>query len=77
LPFIAEWYSSRLPVTAPDIRSYLTRNLDFSLDVDNQRGLQRFFELAGKLGLIDRIQPLRFADIPKLQCRGQEDAGSV
>ena len=77
LPFIAEWYSSRLPVTAPDIRSYLTRNLDFSLDVDNRRGLERFFDLAEKLGLIERVQPLRFARIPSLHCQGQEDAGSA
>lgn len=60
LPFIAEWYSSRLPVSAPDIRSYLTRNLDFSLDRENQLGLERFYELAGKLGLIDQIKPVKF-----------------
>lgn len=60
VPFIAEWYSTRLPVSAPDIRSYLTRNLDFSLDQENLQGLERFYGLAEKLGLIDQVRPLRF-----------------
>jgi chorismate dehydratase len=62
VPRIAEWYASRLPVSAEEIRSYLTKNLDFSLDVANLEGLNRFYDLAFKCRLIKSIKPLRFAD---------------
>jgi chorismate dehydratase len=61
IPLIAEWYASRLPVSAGEIRSYLTTNLDFSLGAGNLEGLERFYDLAVKHRLIDRVRPLRFA----------------
>lgn len=60
---IARIYSGRLAVPAAEIRDYL-HTLNYSLDDSNLRGLQTFFELAAKLGLIPAAQPLRFYEQP-------------
>jgi len=62
IPLIAEWYSSRLPVSAPDIRRYLTSNLDYSLDDENRKGLTLFYDLAHRLDLIPHCDPIRIAN---------------
>ena len=64
IPFISEWYASRLPISSREIRQYLTGNLNFNLDELNLRGLSRFYELAGKLGLIEEIRPIEFLTMP-------------
>lgn len=62
IPFIAEWYSSRLPLPAPEIRRYLTTNLDYRLDDRCLQGLDRFYALARKCGILDQVAPLQFLD---------------
>jgi chorismate dehydratase len=62
VPFIAEWYSSRLPLSAPEIRRYLTSNLEYRLDATCLRGLETFFELARKHRLIGTVRPLRLLE---------------
>jgi predicted solute-binding protein len=43
------------------LESYLRNNIDFSLDVDNRRGLELYFEHAAKLGLIAKANPIECA----------------
>jgi chorismate dehydratase len=43
------------------MESYLRRNIDFSLDPENRRGLELCFEYAAKLGLIPQANPIEWA----------------
>jgi hypothetical protein len=43
------------------LESYLRHNIDFSLDAENRRGLELYFEHAAKLGLIAQAKPLEWA----------------
>ena len=67
IPFISEWYASRLPISSREIRRYLTGNLNFELDQENLRGLERYYELAAKLGLIEAARPLEFVPVPSAE----------
>jgi chorismate dehydratase len=49
----------RLPAAA--LAAYLRRNIDYSLDEDNRRGLQHFFARATALGLIEVNRPIAWA----------------
>ena len=48
-----------LPQTA--LESYLRHNIDFSLDEENRRGLERYFHEAEKLGLIPQDKKIAWA----------------
>jgi chorismate dehydratase len=50
-----------LPVRA--LESYLRQNIDFSLDAENRRGLELYFERAARLGLIPQAKPIEWAHI--------------
>lgn len=43
------------------LESYLRENIDFSLDAENRRGLELYFEHAARLGLIVKAEALRWA----------------
>jgi chorismate dehydratase len=43
------------------MESYLRRNIDFSLDLENRRGLELYFEYATKLGLIPQAKSMEWA----------------
>lgn len=43
------------------LESYLRDNIDFSLDRENRRGLELYFENAAKLGLISEAKPIDWA----------------
>ena len=45
------------------LESYLRDNIDFSLDAENRRGLELYFEHAAKLGLIPEAKPIRWAAV--------------
>ncbi len=47
-----------LELPQPTLESYLRQNIDFSLDADNRRGLELYFEYAAKLGLIPESKPI-------------------
>jgi chorismate dehydratase len=47
-------------LSAEEIRDYLTRNIAFQLDEDMMKGLQLYFDLARKYGLIEEVRPLEF-----------------
>jgi chorismate dehydratase len=43
------------------LESYLRHNIDFSLDHENRRGLELYFQHSAKLGLISEAKPLEWA----------------
>ncbi len=57
---IASVYSKKLVVEAGEIREYILENLNYSLDQDNLRGLQTFFDTAAELGLTASSRSLQF-----------------
>ena len=57
---IAQSESERTGLSVSLIRTYLTKNIDFSLGRDNLQGLQQFYSLAQELGLTNGTKPLEF-----------------
>lgn len=53
-------YESEIPLARTDFRSYLTENISYSIDDSMQKGLQLYFELSAKNGLIGNLKPLKF-----------------
>jgi chorismate dehydratase len=43
------------------LESYLRRNIDYSLDPENRRGLELYFEYAAKFGLIPQARAIEWA----------------
>ena len=52
--------SRQLRIPAEQIRSYLTRCIDYSLDEENLDGLLHFYRLAREMKLIAEPKPLQF-----------------
>lgn len=52
IPQISEVAAFELKLPAAAMASYLRENIDYSLDAENQRGLEHFFSRAAALGLI-------------------------
>jgi chorismate dehydratase len=61
IPEIAAEASRELNLPADKIIGYLTENIDYTLDQENRRGLQRYFDLAAELALISEAKPLQIA----------------
>ena len=55
---IVDAYKVRIPNV--DLYRYLTENIVYRIDNSMQRGLELYFELAHKHGLIERVKPLRY-----------------
>ena len=53
-------YEGKIPLPIEELRKYLTENIVFHVDDSMKRGLQLYFELAEKHGLIETVKPLRF-----------------
>lgn len=54
---IIDAYKDKIPM---DLRRYLTENIVYRIDEQMQRGLQLYYELAHKHGLIEQVKPLRY-----------------
>lgn len=52
-------YEPRLGLARSELREYLTENICFQLDEEMRAGLELYFALAHKHGLIETIRPLR------------------
>lgn len=52
-------YEKKIPLPVAELRKYLTENIVFRVDGSMSRGLQLYFELAAKHGLIKAVKPLR------------------
>jgi chorismate dehydratase len=61
LPDICDAASRDLSLPAVPLKRYLCENIDFSLDAENQRGLELFYRYAAKLGLIAEAKGLEIA----------------
>jgi chorismate dehydratase len=69
VPEISTEASGELNLPVEKIRRYLTENIDYTLDRENLRGLQRYYELSAELGLIKEAKPFQitsFEQTPEL-----------
>jgi chorismate dehydratase len=57
---IVEHYQHEIPLPVEELRGYLTDNIAFTVDDSMRDGLQLYFELAHKHGLIESVKPLVF-----------------
>lgn len=57
---IISQYENEVPLPHEEIRRYLTDNITFDVDESLEQGMQLYFELARKHGLIDKNKPLQF-----------------
>ena len=62
---IAVSWAQRLPLSKPDIRSYLTENIHYYLDSECVAGLRLFYQYAQECGALPKAQPLYFLDAVK------------
>jgi chorismate dehydratase len=62
LPEICAESSRDLNLPAEKLLRYLTENIDYTLDEENLRGLQRYYDLAAELGLIPEARPVQVAN---------------
>jgi len=51
-----------MKLPAVQLQRYLAENIDYSLDEENLRGLQRYYEMASELGLIGTVKPIELAE---------------
>jgi len=57
---IAREWSRRIELNEKKIVSYLTRNVDYSLDRDNLQALELFFQYCAEIGLIPAVPRIEF-----------------
>ncbi|HEV8591095.1 MAG TPA: MqnA/MqnD/SBP family protein, partial [Pyrinomonadaceae bacterium] len=57
---IATNYQTEIPIGRENLVTYLSENISYSIDDSMQKGLELYFELAQKNGLIDKNKPLEF-----------------
>jgi predicted solute-binding protein len=62
IPEISFDAARELELPAPALEAYLRRNIDFSLDQENLRGLNSYYECAARLGLIPPAKPVEWAE---------------
>ncbi len=55
--------SLELELQAQAIETYLRRNIDFSLDSENRRGLDLYYQYAARLGLIPGAKPIEWVEM--------------
>jgi chorismate dehydratase len=60
---ISAMASAELGLPAADLQNYLQENIDFTLDGDNLAGLELYYCLAAKLGLIARAKAVEWANL--------------
>ena len=54
-------YQPEIALERDEMRRYLTENISYTADVSMQAGLELYYRLAEKHGLIERNKPLEFA----------------
>jgi chorismate dehydratase len=65
IPQIAAESAREMHLPEKDLRLYLEKNIDYSLDQQNLQGLHRFFQESQALNLIGPLQPISIADAPQ------------
>ena len=61
---IVEDYKDRLHLPVDELRDYLTNNVAYDMDNHLQKGMQLYFEVAARQGLIEQQRPLEFLETP-------------
>ncbi len=59
---IVDFYSPLLGLEREDLRTYLRENISFSMNDEMRAGLNLYFELAHKHGIIPAVKPLKTID---------------
>src|ERR1700693_2487860 len=64
-------YDASLELELPTraIETYLRRNIDFSLDSENRRGLDLYYQHAARLGLVSKAKPIEWVDMKAVTAR--------
>jgi chorismate dehydratase len=57
---IVAHYKREIPLPVEELRTYLIDNISFTIDESMRAGLQLYFELAHKHGLIEKVKHLTF-----------------
>jgi chorismate dehydratase len=57
---IVDFYEASLGLSRDELRTYLHENISFSVSDEMREGLELYFKLAHKHGIIAEIKPLRF-----------------
>jgi len=55
---LAREWASRVGISEQSVRTYLTENIDYSLDDENLAGLELFFRYAVECGVLPGLKPL-------------------
>jgi chorismate dehydratase len=58
---IIDFYEPLLGLSRAELRTYLLENISYSLDEEMRAGMELYFKLAHKHGLIDELKPLVYA----------------
>ena len=58
---ISEEASVEMKLPAAELRRYLEENIDYRLDAENLRGLQRYFELAAEISILSDVREVVMA----------------
>jgi chorismate dehydratase len=64
LPELCDEAAAQLQIPAADLQSYLTDNIDFTLDEENRAGLSKYFAEAAALRLTPANKPVMLAPGP-------------
>jgi chorismate dehydratase len=64
VPLIATEAAREMQLPEKELRLYLEKNIDYTLDAENFQGLQRFFQESQSLNLIGPLQPVSVASAP-------------
>jgi chorismate dehydratase len=64
---LAREWAPRVGISETDVRSYLTKNICYSLDAENLAGLQLFWQMATAEGILPAPKSLRFLSAGVLQ----------
>ena len=59
---IATNYAAEIGLSQDEMKRYLTENISYTPDESMRRGMELYFELAAKNGLIDKNTPLLFTN---------------
>ena len=58
---ICEEAAAEMKLPAAELRRYLMENIDYGLDAENRRGLQKYYELAAEVGILGGVRELMMA----------------
>ncbi len=61
---ISEEAAAEMKLPAAELRRYLVENIDYRLEAENTRGLQRYYQLAAETGILREVRAVVMAGAP-------------